>query len=114
MTNYELLCEKIENLEQLVIDFKSLAEDIKKSNLTEILHGSTPIIADQILSEDLMYADALKFVVEHKSASISLLQKKFGIGYQRASMLISKLETRGAIGPVNGSMPRKVLLFKSR
>ncbi|MCJ7807047.1 MAG: hypothetical protein MUP57_05830, partial [Clostridia bacterium] len=41
---------------------------------------------------------------------ISLLQRRFRIGYTRAARLIDDLEKRGLVGPFEGSKPRKVLI----
>lgn len=60
-------------------------------------------------SEDDMYNEVLDFVLENGSASTSLLQRRFRIGYNRASRLIDDLEMNGIIGPQNGSKPREVI-----
>ncbi len=59
--------------------------------------------------KDEKYEDALQMVIEHRSASASMLQRRLGIGYNRASNLIDELESNGIIGPAQGSKPRKVL-----
>ncbi|MFV0499288.1 MAG: DNA translocase FtsK 4TM domain-containing protein [Bacilli bacterium] len=64
---------------------------------------------EQSKSEDDLYEDVLEFVLENGSASTSLLQRKFRIGYNRASRLIDDLEMNGIIGPQNGSKPREVI-----
>ncbi|MFC0233443.1 DNA translocase FtsK [Vagococcus entomophilus] len=61
-------------------------------------------------AEDEYYQEALEMVVEMQTASISLLQRRFRIGYNRAARLIDEMEMRGVIGPSEGSKPRKVLL----
>ncbi len=61
-------------------------------------------------SEDDMYAEVLEFVLENQKASTSLLQRRFRIGYNRASRLIDDLESNGIIGPANGSKPRDVII----
>ena len=45
-----------------------------------------------------------------QTASISLLQRRFRIGYNRAARLVDELEAHGVIGPSEGSKPRKVFL----
>ncbi len=61
-------------------------------------------------SEDPMFTDALNAVINAQKASSSLLQRKLRIGYNRAARLIDELEASGAIGPQEGSSPRKVLV----
>ena len=49
-------------------------------------------------------------MISKQRASTSLLQRKFGIGYNRAANLIDILENEGIIGPQIGSKPREVLV----
>jgi len=41
---------------------------------------------------------------------VSMLQRRFRIGYNRAARLIDMMEERGIVGPADGSRPRKVLM----
>ncbi|MBO0470944.1 DNA translocase FtsK [Enterococcus sp. DIV0242_7C1] len=61
-------------------------------------------------SQDELYEDAKALVVEMQTASISLLQRRFRIGYNRAARLVDELEEHGVIGPSEGSKPRKVFI----
>ncbi|MFD2306418.1 DNA translocase FtsK [Enterococcus termitis] len=61
-------------------------------------------------SQDELYEEAKALVVEMQTASISLLQRRFRIGYNRAARLVDELEEHGVIGPSEGSKPRKVFL----
>lgn len=61
-------------------------------------------------SQDELYNEALALIVEMQTASISLLQRRFRIGYNRAARIIDELEMNGAIGPSEGSKPRKVFV----
>lgn len=58
--------------------------------------------------QDDVYDDAVALIVEMQTASISLLQRRFRIGYNRAARLIDEMEMRGIVGPSEGSKPRKV------
>ncbi|MDD3168144.1 MAG: DNA translocase FtsK [Eubacteriales bacterium] len=60
--------------------------------------------ADELLS------DAIETVVRAEQASVSMLQRRFRIGYNRAARLIDMMEARGIIGPADGSRPRRVLM----
>lgn len=59
-------------------------------------------------SEDALYDDAKAFVIAQQSASTSMLQRRFRIGYNRAARLIDDLEANQIVGPSEGSKPRKV------
>lgn len=60
--------------------------------------------ADELLQE------AIETVVRAEQASVSMLQRRFRIGYNRAARLVDMMESRGIIGPSDGSRPRKVLI----
>ena len=61
-------------------------------------------------SEDELYDDAKAFVIAQQSASTSMLQRRFRIGYNRAARLIDDLEANQIVGPSEGSKPRKVFV----
>ncbi|MFC6202438.1 DNA translocase FtsK [Lactiplantibacillus nangangensis] len=58
--------------------------------------------------EDEYYADAVELVTEQQSASVSMLQRRFRIGYNRAARIVDEMEERGVVGPSEGSKARKV------
>ena len=59
---------------------------------------------------DELLTDAIELVVQAEQASVSMLQRRFRIGYNRAARLVDMMEARGIIGPADGSRPRKVLI----
>ncbi|PAB61211.1 DNA translocase FtsK [Anaeromicrobium sediminis] len=61
---------------------------------------------------DPVLKEAIDLVVNSGQASISMLQRRFRIGYNRAARLIDELEERNIVGPHEGSKPRKVLMTK--
>lgn len=58
--------------------------------------------------EDELFDEAVEFVRGEETASISKLQRRFRIGYNRAARMIDEMEARGIVGPADGSKPRKV------
>lgn len=60
--------------------------------------------------EDEFYNQAVDLVRRQQSASVSMLQRRFRIGYNRAARIVDEMENRGVIGPSEGSKPRQVLL----
>ncbi|NHM29854.1 FtsK/SpoIIIE family DNA translocase [Neobacillus terrae] len=64
--------------------------------------------------DDDLYKDAVDLIVEMQTASVSMLQRRFRIGYTRAARLIDEMEARGVVGPYEGSKPRAVLVTKPK
>ena len=64
-------------------------------------------------TNDPVMLEAVETVVTQGQASVSLLQRKLGIGYQRAARLIDELEEMQVIGPYNESKARDVLVDKA-
>ncbi|PGS47145.1 DNA translocase FtsK [Bacillus sp. AFS041924] len=62
--------------------------------------------------DDDLYNEAVDLVTNMQSASVSLLQRRFRIGYTRAARLIDAMEENGIVGPYEGSKPREVLISK--
>ena len=59
---------------------------------------------------DPMIPEAVKYVVDSGQASISMLQRRFRLGYARAGRLIDQMEQIGIVGPNEGFKPRQVLI----
>jgi S-DNA-T family DNA segregation ATPase FtsK/SpoIIIE len=59
---------------------------------------------------DALWREAVTWVAERGEASTSMLQRKFSIGFQRASRLLDTMEARGIVGPKDGARPRQVLI----
>ncbi len=62
---------------------------------------------------DALLNDAIDLVVDMGSASASMLQRRFKIGYSRAGRIIDQMEARGLISGYDGSKPRQVLVSKA-
>ena len=63
---------------------------------------------------DEMFPNAVEVVLDAKMASTTLLQRKLKLGYARAARLMDELESKGIIGPFEGSKPRQVLITKQQ
>ena len=59
---------------------------------------------------DELYDRAVDLVIENGQGSTSWLQRKLGIGYNRAARIMEHMEREGIVGPADGSKPRKVLV----
>uniref|UniRef100_A0A832E9K1 DNA translocase FtsK n=1 Tax=Desulfacinum infernum TaxID=35837 RepID=A0A832E9K1_9BACT len=67
-------------------------------------------IADEEMDEK--YEEAVRLVVESRQASISMIQRRLRIGYNRAARMIEIMEQQGIVSPSDGSKPREVLVPK--
>ncbi|MCA1662760.1 MAG: DNA translocase FtsK, partial [Myxococcales bacterium] len=59
--------------------------------------------------EDPLYDQAVRLVCETRMASVSMIQRRLQIGFNRASRLVERMERDGIVGAPNGSKPREVL-----
>jgi S-DNA-T family DNA segregation ATPase FtsK/SpoIIIE len=68
--------------------------------------------AKEARSEDVdeMYDRAIAIVAETRNASISYLQRRLKVGYNRAARMIEQMENDGIIGPQDGTRPRDVFV----
>jgi len=60
--------------------------------------------------DDPKYEEAVNYVIQTGQASVSALQRRFKIGYNRAARLIERMEKEGIVGPSDGVRPREVLV----
>lgn len=72
--------------------------------------GSDGDIPDPLEDIDELFEAAAKVVVLHQQGSVSLLQRKLKIGYNRAGRIIDQLYNAGVVGPYQGSTARDVLV----
>jgi S-DNA-T family DNA segregation ATPase FtsK/SpoIIIE len=61
-------------------------------------------------SQDELFDQAVRLVVEHQQASTSFLQRRMKVGYSRAARLMDELQAAGIVGPADGAKPREILL----
>lgn len=66
--------------------------------------------AGAVTERDPLFAEAGQFIVQSGTASTSSLQRRYGIGYNRAGKIMDQMEAAGIVGPAMGSKPRQVLL----
>ena len=61
---------------------------------------------------DDRYDEAVNIVCEVGQASISMVQRRMRVGYNRAARMIEMMEREGVVGPADGAKPREVLARK--
>lgn len=80
----------------------------KKPFALPVVESEESGISDPLDDIDDLFKDAAKIVVLHQQGSVSLLQRKLKIGYNRAGRIIDQLYNAGVVGPFQGSTARDV------
>ena len=82
---------------------ENVMDSIERANMPDAEKGDRDL-------EDELLPDAIELVVQAQQASVSMLQRRFRIGYNRAARIIDMMEDRQIVGPSDGSRPRQVLI----
>ncbi|MTI57359.1 FtsK/SpoIIIE family DNA translocase [Geosporobacter ferrireducens] len=88
---------------------QQVAEAVYEEDILEKIETELPVDEGTV---DELLQEAIEFVVQTGQASISMLQRRFRIGYNRAARLIDAMEERGIVGEHEGSKPRQVRISK--
>jgi len=92
-----------------VVDF-TIAQQ-KAQYQDEMIPSEIEEVSIEEQTDDL-YDEAVQLVTDMQTASVSLLQRRFRVGYSRAARIVDQMEMRGVVGPSEGSKPRQVLQSK--
>ena len=107
-----------DEVHRVVNDWKDRSEPDYLDEITSELQETGPIPGwssmDTSSSEDSdeLYDEAVNFVIESRRASISAVQRKLRIGYNRAARLIEAMEEAGLVSEMNTNGTREVLVPK--
>ncbi|MDF2945406.1 MAG: ftsK/SpoIIIE family protein [Bacillales bacterium] len=94
-------------------EIEKVVEFVKNQQKVEYMFSQEHFInISSVASEDKdeLFKEACEFVVSQGSASTSMIQRRYRIGYNRAARLIDMMEDYGVISSANGSKPRDVLV----
>ena len=94
-----------------IVDYIAKNEEVTYNE--DVIKEITSPSSEQVLQDndkDEYFDEAVKLVVGKQKASISMLQRMFRIGFNRASRLMEQLHEAGIVGEDEGSKPRKVLV----
>jgi S-DNA-T family DNA segregation ATPase FtsK/SpoIIIE len=81
--------------------------------IEEINSEDSPSEGDSGDNDELL-PRAIELVVEAGQASVSLIQRKFKVGYARAARIVDQMEARGIVGGFEGSKPRQILISRQQ
>lgn len=96
-----------------ITDFIGNQEGYNKKYELPVLQdesSSSGDIPDPLDDIDELFEAAAKIIVLHQQGSVSLLQRKLKIGYNRAGRIVDQLFNAGIVGPYQGSTAREVLV----
>ena len=94
------------------LDLGGIAKGAAGAAGAQLLRGEGGDSGDQ--EYDAMFPDAVEAVVDAGLASVSLLPRRLKLGYSRAARIVDEMESRGIVGPYEGSKPRKVLITRQQ
>lgn len=99
-----------EEVKRLVEYLKSVGKPEYLADLNEIEEKEDLDLFQELDDEDdKLYEAALKIAYQYGKISVSMLQRKLRIGYNRAARLVERMEEEGIVGPSDGVRPRPVL-----
>jgi len=85
------------------------AQDIVEAINSASEEGDEDLGEVDVNNEDALIERCWQIIKTHRRASVSMLQRKLKLGYNRAARIMDALEERGYVGPENGSSPREIL-----
>ncbi len=97
-------------------EVEAVVEFVKEQQTARYHSEMIPSEPEQVtesVPEDDLYEEAVRLVIDAQTASASLLQRRFRIGYTRAARLVDMMEANKVVGPFEGSKPREVLIKKN-
>ncbi len=95
---------------QRIMDFLRLqGEPVYDENILKPRDEDGAAEETEDAEQDPMYDQAVRLVADTKRCSTSWLQRKLGLGYNRAARIVEMMEKRGLVGGANGSKDREVL-----
>ena len=95
-----------EEVKQVVEYLKTQQAPVFEVGIMEMQDEETK--EEEMGERDDKYSDAIEIVAETRQASISMLQRRLRIGYNRAARIIEMMEKEGMVGPSDGIKPREV------
>ncbi len=95
-------------------EIKNIVNFLKKGNESSYIESLLESLDDEDSNmdesdDDPLYQEALKIVMETRKTSISFIQRKLRIGYNRAANLIETMETRGVLSSQQSNGSREIL-----
>lgn len=87
-------------------------EGILEGGVLDDMGGEVPAPGEASGEQDPMYDQAVAIVLQHRKASISLVQRHLRIGYNRAARLLEQMENSGLVGSLQANGSRELIVPK--
>lgn len=101
-------------VERVVEFIKTQGYSKYDEDIIEKINDSSTGHDDNAGDNDELLNKAIEMVVDAGQASVSLIQRKFKVGYSRAARIVDQMEARNIVGRFEGSKPRQVLISKQQ
>ncbi len=101
-------------VEKVVEFIKTQGYSNYDENIIEKINDHSTGNEESAGDNDELLNQAIDMVVEAGQASVSLVQRKFKVGYSRAARIIDQMEARNIVGRFEGSKPRQVLISRQQ
>src|SRR3989338_8031580 len=99
-----------QDIKQLVYFLRGQGKPQYNEEILEKRYDESDVEFDEEDTE--LYEEAVELVRQCRFASISMIQRRLRIGYNRAARMIEQMEGEGIVGPADGAKPREVLIRK--
>ncbi len=97
------------------VEISRLADYLRKQKKPTYDKSILEVKPEEVSGEEIQderYEEAVNLVAETRQASISMIQRRLRVGYNRAARMIEQMEREGIVGPSDGVKPREVLIRK--
>ena len=100
---------EVENIVHFISEQRGYpsAFELPEPDFTE---GEGDVTSVDMTRRDEKFEEAARFVVATQQGSVSMIQRKFEVGFNRAARIMDQLEAAGIVGAASGSKPRQVLI----
>jgi len=99
-----------EEVQMITDHLRTQGEPVYDENILKPRDDDPSAQDDAEMDKDSMYDEAVRVVADTRRCSTSWLQRKLGLGYNRAARIVEMMERQGIVGPANGAKDREVLI----
>src|SRR5262249_29091951 len=98
-----------EEIRRIVDHLKAQGKPVYDLDILKPRGDEGETVPDEYDEDDPTYEQALLLLSEMRQISVSMIQRRLRIGYNRAARVVERMERDGYVGPADGAKPREVL-----